>query len=261
MRIIWTLLLLFISPPEFGISSVCETIRGGLPHQALSNHREHLASLTPRRHVITVWQPRGSAPILRLRGGLFRPFLFCTRCFGFGREAGVDALHEGNDTSSSAKHIKRHSTDEANDAFGSKQQLTSAEWDAIYGTGLGEEQQVGDDTHLYNGDTTAPTIKEGWLFKKDHGLLPAWQRRFVSLRHGCLTYFDAAKGAGGDLGRDIPLLDCTVEEKAEYSALHGMRYEHAFVVHLTPHAMAAGSLLLFALGASSEGGGAGGGFR
>jgi hypothetical protein len=76
--------------------------------------------------------------------------------------------------------------------------------------------------------------REGWLFKKDHGLLSAWRRRYVTLRHGCLTYYQAGEEWGGDAGRDIPLLHCTVVEKEDRDWLFGVRCAFAITVSSRP---------------------------
>jgi hypothetical protein len=81
--------------------------------------------------------------------------------------------------------------------------------------------------------------QQGWLYKKDHGLLSTWQRRFVTVQHGRLVYYEKGRGVGGDQGRDIPIINCKVEEKEEKNFLHGVLFSFAFVVHVDKSAEAA----------------------
>ena len=109
-----------------------------------------------------------------------------------------------------------------------------------YGDGLSVSIETEESpSHLLlskNSESDEIFAREGWLYKKDHGLLSTWQRRFVTVQHGCLVYYENGKDFGGDQGRDIPILNCKVEEKEESNVVHGVHFSFAFVVHVSKEA-------------------------
>jgi len=97
--------------------------------------------------------------VLRLRGGVVRELLGCFGCGGAVHES-IGMLSPGSPKR--APSLRAHS----------RELETASE--------IVDEDVELDSTPLAPGEV----FLGGFLFKRDHGLLPVWQRRFVTLRHG-----------------------------------------------------------------------------
>ncbi|KAJ1486323.1 hypothetical protein T484DRAFT_1790112 [Baffinella frigidus] len=102
--------------------------------------------------------------VLRLRGGLVRELLGCFGCGGAGHGS-IGAPIPGSPKRTPSLRAGSGELDEA------ASELVDGDLEI-------------DSTSLAPGEV----FLGGFLFKKDHGMLPVWQRRFVTLRHGILAY-------------------------------------------------------------------------
>ena len=162
----------------------------------------------------------------RIRGG-------CWYCFGFKSSSACITKKNENSTQlatliQTSKTARREETESNRiDEYCDRSTVGDALSAACARSSSDEFLQMADRDMV---------ARQGWIFKKDHNLLNTWQRRYAIVRHGCLIYYENGKAIGGDLGREIPLLNCEVIEKEDYNYLHGIRFAFAFVIHVNEEA-------------------------
>jgi hypothetical protein len=185
-------------------------------------HMKPVRCLDLRRHVNQIMQ---AVRFRRIRGGFWK-------CFG-GRVSFVRPSSAITMNKSVSEKIQQPTENQIN----SESALTEAEGLNHRGTSDDEAAMATDaltplpySIHSNMAESEELIAKEGWLFKKDHSLVRTWQRRYVIVRHGCLTYYEHGKEVGGETGRDIPLLHCTIQEKGERNWLQGVHFTFAFAI-------------------------------